>query len=343
MDHIINGSSGSSNSNSDTATTTRSEQRVSDVHGSPDSQQVRSKSPISFLALPDIPGGNSVREHLRVAGHTVQHAGEEVISHTRSLWQEFIEFIDQGNVIELAIGVIIAGVFTKVVDSLVNDVLLPHLGSNLANNFVIIRKPDPSPSPGVVTQSNNLHNTNNNANKEHYQLLFALIQLLNSTNGTITVEEFNTPEQAQEAGAVTLNYGRFLQTLLNFFLISFCLYVIIRIFQLFQREAIFNKLIRCKYCRKEISKKAIRCPIVGLHDSDHYRCTDGDNENNDNSQIDIQRLALMEPVGTSTTRTLRPQQQQQQPVQRRSNNSHIGGRSPTSTTPLLSMHHHDHQ
>jgi large-conductance mechanosensitive channel len=224
----------------------------------------------------------------------------------------------------------------------------------LSNNFVIIRKPDPASSPSdVVTQQNNIYANNRIANKEQYQLLFALIQLLNSTNGAITKEEYNTPEQAQEAGAVTLNYGRFLQTLLNFFLISFCLYIIIRIFQLFQREAIYNKLMRCRYCKKEISKKAIRCPMCTsfLDGREEQRierwppqvrslpaALDSDNKNSDgndrNNQIDIQRLALMEPVDTSTTRTL----QQQLSIQRNGNSIRSGGQSPTSSTPLLSMH-----
>ncbi|RKP05617.1 hypothetical protein THASP1DRAFT_9357, partial [Thamnocephalis sphaerospora] len=106
-----------------------------------------------------------------------------------------------------------------VVDSLVQDVLLPPLG--LATAAV---------------------------------LNVAMPELFFNISG-----KYNTPEQAQEAGAVTLNYGRFLQTCINFFLISLALFIAIRLLQLFQRNKVYNKTTRCRFCRQTISKQALRC------------------------------------------------------------------------------------
>ncbi|KAI9594983.1 large-conductance mechanosensitive channel [Syncephalis fuscata] len=319
-----------------------------------------------------------IREHLLAAGSTVQHAGEEVIQQTRSLWQEFIEFIDQGNVVELAIGVIIAGVFTKVVDSLVNDVLLPPLGlftgSNLSNNFIIIRKPDSPPSSSspslpvlntVIQQGNtqiivttNVSGSQQQQQQQQQQLLHVLLSIFNNTGNLTNALEFNTPDQAQEAGAVTLNYGRFLQTILNFFLISFCLYLFIRVFQLFQREAIYNKLIKCRYCKRSICKSAVRCPLCtsfldGREDQRVERWPPRINSwppanepDTITHQLDAHRPAIMEPISVSDQPAWLYSLNQSSQGGRDGGSAHqqsmpalattVGRKAPTSITPLLS-------
>src|SRR3954451_24083812 len=91
-----------------------------------------------------------------------------------SMWREFREFAMRGNVIDLAVGVIIGAAFTTIVNSLVNDILMPPLGLAI----------------GGVDFSN-----------------FFLV---------LKGESYATLDAAQKAGAVTLNYGLFLNAVLRF-------------------------------------------------------------------------------------------------------------------------------
>lgn len=136
------------------------------------------------------------------------------------MFKEFKEFAIKGNVVDLAIGVIIGGAFGKIVSSLVNDIIMPIIGVLIGNmdfsNFFI------------------------------------------SLDGN----KYATLKQAQEAGAATLNYGLFLNTIIEFFIISFSIFMVIRQINKFRKEeepapATTKK---CDYCFSEIPIKATRCP-----------------------------------------------------------------------------------
>lgn len=138
---------------------------------------------------------------------------------------EFKEFIMRGNVVDLAVGVIIGGAFQKIVTSLVNDVIMPLIsfitgGIDFSNWFL-------------------------------------------SLDG----KNFATLAQAQEAGAATLNYGVFLTNVLNFLIMAFVIFVMIKGLNRLARkkeekkeEAEEPKTKVCPYCQSEISVKASRCP-----------------------------------------------------------------------------------
>lgn len=135
---------------------------------------------------------------------------------------EFKEFIMRGNVVDLAVGVIIGGAFQKIVTSLVNDVIMPVI------SFIT----------GGIDFSN------------------WFISLEGKTYATLA--------QAQDAGAATLNYGVFLTNVINFLIMAFVIFLMVKG---------LNKLARkkedkpaapttktCPYCRSEVSIKATRCP-----------------------------------------------------------------------------------
>lgn len=103
--------------------------------------------------------------------------------------KEFKEFIAKGNVLDLAIGIIIGAAFTTIVDSFVKNIINPIIGlagnANFDNLFLVL-KPGTGPGP------------------------------------------FATPADAQKAGAVTLNYGAFLTAVINFLIVAFVLFLIVK-------------------------------------------------------------------------------------------------------------------
>lgn len=102
-----------------------------------------------------------------------------------SILKEFKEFAIRGNVIDLAVGVIIGGAFGKIVSSVVNDLLMPVIGSLLGN-----------------TKFN--------------QLSFTLKEKVVDEGGNVVSE------------AVTLNYGNFIQTTVDFTIVAFCIFLLVR-------------------------------------------------------------------------------------------------------------------
>ena len=140
--------------------------------------------------------------------------------------KEFKEFILRGNVMDMAVGIIIGAAFGGIVGSLVNDVIMPPIGLLL----------------GKVDFAN----------------LFAVLKQ-GATPGP-----YASLAQAQAAGAVSINYGVFVNTLINFLIISFCIFFIIRIINRLKRQepapvaAPITK--ECTYCFSTIPIKALRCP-----------------------------------------------------------------------------------
>ncbi len=138
--------------------------------------------------------------------------------------EEFKSFIMRGNVVDMAVGVIIGGAFGKIVTSLVNDVLMPPIGLLL----------------GKVDFAN----------------------LFISLNG----QAYASLAEAQKAGAPTLNYGVFLNTTINFVIVAFVIFLIIK--QMAKLQEIGKKPAaapaapttkNCPYCISVIPIKATKC------------------------------------------------------------------------------------
>jgi len=137
------------------------------------------------------------------------------------MWKEFREFAMKGNVVDLAIGVIIGGAFQKIVSSLVNDIIMPPIGLLLGN----------------INFSN----------------LF-----INLSEGTYT-----TLAEAQDAGAVTINYGLFVNASVDFLLVALVLFLLIRQINRLQtkeKQPAEPSTKECPFCYSSIAIKATRCP-----------------------------------------------------------------------------------
>lgn len=137
--------------------------------------------------------------------------------------KEFKKFAMRGNVIDMAIGIIIGTAFGRIVNSLVSDIIMPPIG-------LILNKVDFS----------NLY-----INLSHNQ--------------------YASLADAQAAGAPTVNYGIFLNVLINFIIISFVVFLLIRQINKIQGSLGIKqdstKNTKCPHCFSSIPKKATRCPF----------------------------------------------------------------------------------
>jgi large conductance mechanosensitive channel len=134
--------------------------------------------------------------------------------------KEFKEFALRGNVLDMAVGIILGTAFGKIVSSLVNDVLMPPIGLLL----------------GQADFSN----------------LFL----------TLSGNDFATLEQARAAGAVTVNYGVFVNTVLDFLLVALAVFVLVRQVNRLRRkqEAATAPTTRdCPFCYSAVPVRATRC------------------------------------------------------------------------------------
>ena len=134
--------------------------------------------------------------------------------------KEFKEFALRGNVMDLAIGIIIGGAFGKIVSSFVGDVIMPLIGLllgkiNFANLFV-------------------------NLGPEKYTTLVA----------------------AQEAGASTLNYGLFINAIVDFLIVAFVIFLVVKGINKMQKPAPVAPPTtkKCPFCFTDIALEAKRCP-----------------------------------------------------------------------------------
>jgi large conductance mechanosensitive channel len=138
------------------------------------------------------------------------------------MWNEFKQFAARGNVVELAVGVIIGVAFGKVVASLVSDVVMPPIGLVLG---------------GV----------------DFRNLYVAL-------NGQV----YSSLAEAQKAGAPTINYGLFINTIIEFFIVAFVVFLMVRqINKLMPPPVVAPGEPRrdCPFCASSIPVRATRCPF----------------------------------------------------------------------------------
>jgi large conductance mechanosensitive channel len=133
--------------------------------------------------------------------------------------KEFKEFALRGNVVDMAIGIIIGVAFGKIVTSLVTDIIMPPIG-------LVLGRVD-----------------------------FADLYL--SLDG----KTYPSLAAAKAAGAATVNYGAFLNTVLDFLIVAFVMFLIIRqINRAFPPAPVVVSTRECPYCASQIPIKASRCP-----------------------------------------------------------------------------------
>jgi large conductance mechanosensitive channel len=140
--------------------------------------------------------------------------------------KEFKEFAMRGNVVDMAVGIIIGAAFGTIVKSLVDDVIMPPIGLALGNvdfaNLFVVLKSGTAPGP------------------------------------------YASVAEAAKAGAVTLAYGKFINTIISFIIVAFSVFMLIRGMNQLQRkkeEAPAEPNSKdCPFCLTSINIKATRCP-----------------------------------------------------------------------------------
>jgi len=139
------------------------------------------------------------------------------------MMKDFKAFIMRGNVMDLAVGVIIGAAFGTIVNSLVNDVIMPPIGLALGN-------------------------------VDFTNLFFVL------KDGAKAPPPYATLVDAQAAGAVTLNYGAFFTHVVSFLILAFVVFMMIRaVSRLKQAPPAAPTTRDCPYCLSAIPLKATRC------------------------------------------------------------------------------------
>jgi large conductance mechanosensitive channel len=143
-----------------------------------------------------------------------------------AMMTEFKEFAVKGNVVDMAVGIIIGGAFGTIVKSLVDDMLMPPVGLLLGgvdfkDLFMILREGDPT-------------------------------------------APYATIADAQAAGAVTLNYGQFINNIIAFLIVAFAVFLLVKAINRLRRqeqvepESPTDK--SCPFCATTIPIQALRCP-----------------------------------------------------------------------------------
>jgi large conductance mechanosensitive channel len=143
------------------------------------------------------------------------------------MFKEFKKFDMRGNVMDMAIGIIIGAAFGAIVGSFVADVLMPPIGLLLGN----------------VDFSN----------------LFVVLK-----DSAAAAAPYASLAEAKEAGAVTLNYGMFINTIINFLIIAMAIFLVVRsINKMKAKEEVpaAPTTKDCPFCFSKVAIKATRCPF----------------------------------------------------------------------------------
>ncbi|WP_434130699.1 large-conductance mechanosensitive channel protein MscL [Methylocaldum sp. GT1BB] len=138
--------------------------------------------------------------------------------------KEFKEFAMRGNAVDMAVGIVIGAAFGAIVKSLVDDVIMPPIGLLLGN----------------VDFSN----------------LFVVLR-----DGA-TTGPYASLAEAKRAGAVTINYGVFFNSVISFLIVAFSIFLLVRSINKLRREApsAAPAIKECPYCLSAVALKATRCP-----------------------------------------------------------------------------------
>ena len=149
---------------------------------------------------------------------------------------EFKTFALRGNVVDLAVGVIIGGAFQKIVTSVVNDLIMPWIGlltggTNFVDQFVILKMPEVLPEG-------------------------------------ITAEMITSVDIAKEVGATTFNYGAFITAVIDFIIMAFVIFMLVKginkLSTIGKKEAVEEAPAApttktCPFCKSEVAIEATRC------------------------------------------------------------------------------------
>jgi len=136
------------------------------------------------------------------------------------MFKEFKEFAMRGNVLDMAVGIIIGAAFGRIITSLVNDIIMPPIGLLLG--------------------------------KVDFSGLFL----------NISGKSYDTLAAAKAAGAATINYGAFLNTVIDFVIVAFVIFLFVRQINRWNKPApaAAPTTKECPYCVSSIPLKATRCP-----------------------------------------------------------------------------------
>jgi large conductance mechanosensitive channel len=139
--------------------------------------------------------------------------------------KEFKAFAMRGNVLDLAVGIIIGGAFGTIVKSLVDDIIMPPIGLAMGN--------------------------------VDFSDLFVLLK-----EGTKAPPPYATLAEAQGAGAVTMNVGLFVNSIITFLIVAFAVFLLVRAANRMKppEAAAAPSTKDCPYCRMAIPVGATRCP-----------------------------------------------------------------------------------
>ena len=140
------------------------------------------------------------------------------------MWKEFKEFAIKGNAVDLAVGVIIGAAFGSIITSLVKDILMPPIG--------------------LLTGGLDFSNK--------------FLILKDAPGGAV----FATPADAVKAGAITWNYGNFITLTINFLIVAFCIFLVVKAVNRMKRPSSTKAPVSkdCPFCSMTIPIKATRCP-----------------------------------------------------------------------------------
>src|ERR1700680_1943490 len=139
------------------------------------------------------------------------------------MWKEFKEFAIKGNAVDLAVGVIIGAAFGGIINSLVKDILMPPIG--------------------LLTGGLDFSNK--------------FLVLKDAPGGAL----FATPADAVKAGAITWNYGNFITLVINFIIVAFAVFLLVRGINKMKQPTQKAPVSKdCPACAMTIPLKATRCP-----------------------------------------------------------------------------------
>ena len=140
------------------------------------------------------------------------------------MFKEFKEFAIKGNAVDLAVGVVIGAAFGSIVTSLVKDILMPPIG--------------------LLTGGLDFSNK--------------FLVLKNAPGGAV----FATPVDAVKAGAITWNYGNFVTLVINFIIVAFCIFLVVKAMNKMKKPSPTAAPVAkdCPACTMSIPIRATRCP-----------------------------------------------------------------------------------
>ncbi|MBQ6702293.1 MAG: large conductance mechanosensitive channel protein MscL [Clostridia bacterium] len=144
------------------------------------------------------------------------------------MFEKFKKFAFKGNVVDMAVGVVVGGAFSKIVTSLVNDLITPLIS--------------------LITGG------------ASFSELFVILSKANMVEGT-DISAIKTVADAKAAGLTTLNYGNFIQLVIDFFLVAFSIFMVVNLLQKAREKAEEKKKAEEEAKKKEEeAKKAAEPP-----------------------------------------------------------------------------------